>query len=73
MNLLGAPASRRPVESRKLKLAGETPALPGTAPRFSGSMREFVWEILTQQHVSRNAQTTDQGTDHFEAEASAPR
>jgi hypothetical protein len=27
---------------------------------------------LTQQHVSRDAQTTDQGTDHFEAEASAP-
>jgi para-aminobenzoate synthetase component 1 len=35
MNLLGAPASRRPVWSRKPELAGETPALPGTAPRFT--------------------------------------
>jgi SAM-dependent MidA family methyltransferase len=32
MNLLGAPASRRPVGSRKSELAGETPALPGTVP-----------------------------------------
>jgi hypothetical protein len=30
--LLGAPASRRPVGSRNSKLAGETPALPGTLP-----------------------------------------
>ena len=30
MNPLGAPASRRPVGSRKLELADETPALPGT-------------------------------------------
>ena len=29
MNLLGAPASRRPVGSRNPELAGETPALPG--------------------------------------------
>jgi hypothetical protein len=34
MNLLGAPASRRPVGSRNKELAGETPALPGTMPRF---------------------------------------
>jgi hypothetical protein len=42
MNLLGAPASRRPVGSRKPELAGETPALPGTVPRFKGSKRESV-------------------------------
>ena len=58
MNLLGAPAcraeaserrltSRRPVESRKSELAGETPALPGTAPRVRGSKREFVRGILS--------------------------
>jgi 2-phosphosulfolactate phosphatase len=47
-SLLGAPASRRPrgiaaiipqgrpVRSRKPELAGETPALPGTMPRFGG-------------------------------------
>jgi 2-phosphosulfolactate phosphatase len=35
-SLLGAPASRRPVGSRKPELAGETPALPGTVPRFEG-------------------------------------
>jgi hypothetical protein len=29
---LGAPASRRPVRSRKPELAGGTPALPGTVP-----------------------------------------
>jgi para-aminobenzoate synthetase component 1 len=34
MNYLGAPASRRPVGSRKPELAGETPALPGTASQF---------------------------------------
>jgi signal transduction histidine kinase len=39
-NLLGAPASPRPVGSRKPELAGETPALPGTAPRFSGGKEE---------------------------------
>ncbi|MGB7745996.1 MAG: prepilin-type N-terminal cleavage/methylation domain-containing protein [Verrucomicrobiia bacterium] len=33
-NLLGAPASRRPVRSRNPELAGETPTLPGTMPRF---------------------------------------
>jgi apolipoprotein N-acyltransferase len=32
-NLLGAPASRRPVESQNPELAGETPALPETTPR----------------------------------------
>jgi len=47
MNLLGAPASRRPVGSRKPELAGETPALPGTVPRFRGSKREFVQGILS--------------------------
>ncbi|MGO8835950.1 MAG: aminodeoxychorismate synthase component I [Limisphaerales bacterium] len=36
MNLLGAPASRRPDESQKPELTGETPALPGTAPGFMG-------------------------------------
>ena len=35
-SLLGAPASRRPVGSLKPELAGETPALPGTVPRFEG-------------------------------------
>jgi spermidine synthase len=51
-NLLGAPASRRPVGSRKPELAGETPALPGIVPRFRGSKREFIrgnplrWEIF---------------------------
>jgi signal transduction histidine kinase len=34
--LLGAPASRRPAGSKKSELAGETPALPGPAPRFTG-------------------------------------
>jgi signal transduction histidine kinase len=38
--LLGAPASRRPVGSRKPELAGETPALPGTAPRFTRGKEE---------------------------------
>jgi hypothetical protein len=47
MNLLGAPASRQPVRSRKPELAGETPALPGTAIWFRGSKREFVRGILT--------------------------
>ena len=47
MNLLGAPASRRPVGRRKPELAGETPALPGTAPRFRGSKRECFQGILT--------------------------
>ena len=32
VNHPGAPASRRPVGSRKSELAGETPALPGTVP-----------------------------------------
>ena len=35
-SLLGAPAPRRPVGSRKPDFAGETPALPGTVPRFGG-------------------------------------
>src|ERR1700690_2913716 len=46
MNPLGAPASRRPVRSRKPELAGETPALPGTVSWFRVSMREFVRGIL---------------------------
>jgi hypothetical protein len=41
MNLLGAPASRRPAGTRKSELAGETPALPGMAPRFKGSIRDY--------------------------------
>ena len=36
MNLLGAPASRRPVGSQKPELAGETPALPGIESRVEG-------------------------------------
>ena len=49
MNVPGAPASRRPVGNRKPELAGETPALPRTAPlpKPRGSMREFVRRILT--------------------------
>ena len=47
MNLLGAPASRRPVGSRKPEFAGETPALPGTVARFRGPMRECFRGIHT--------------------------
>ena len=43
LKLLGAPASRRPVGSRKPELAGETPALPGTVPRFRSSKREIFF------------------------------
>jgi hypothetical protein len=53
MILLGAPASRRPVGSRKPELAGGTPvvavlcpgkpALPGTVPKFRGSRREKIF------------------------------
>jgi spermidine synthase len=49
-NLLGAPASRRPVGSRKPEHAGETPALPGTALRreifvlaLVAGIVAFVW------------------------------
>jgi hypothetical protein len=42
LNLLGAPASRRPVVSRKPEHAGETPALPGVVPRFTGSKRALI-------------------------------
>jgi len=44
------------------------------APGFYGERPRNASGILhlTQQDVSRDAQTTDQGTDHFEAEASAP-
>src|ERR1017187_8704426 len=47
MNLLGAPASRRPVGNQTSEFAGETPALPGTPPRFRASKREFVLGIFT--------------------------
>ena len=40
MNLLGAPASRRPVGSRKPELAGETPAPPGTVSLNRSSRRK---------------------------------
>ena len=42
MNLLGAPASRRPVGRRKPELAGETPALPGSVPRFTSDTNQKV-------------------------------
>jgi ATP-dependent helicase/nuclease subunit B len=45
INLLGAPASRRSVGSQKPELAGETPALPGTAPGFRDSKLECVRKI----------------------------
>jgi spermidine synthase len=45
-NLLGAPASRRPVGSRKPELAGETPALPGTEPPNRSSRRESALTLL---------------------------
>jgi hypothetical protein len=38
LNFLGALASRRPVGSGKPELAGETPALPGTVPRFGADV-----------------------------------
>ena len=41
MNLLGAPASRRPVGSRKPELAGETPALLGTRPSERAGGRQM--------------------------------
>ncbi len=37
LNLLGVPASRRPVGSRKLELAGGTPAIPGFTRRIPSS------------------------------------
>ena len=40
MNLPGAPASRRPVGSRKPEHAGGTPALPVSVPQFRVSKRE---------------------------------
>ena len=53
-DFLGAPASRRPVGSRKPELAGETPALPGTAPRFSGGeggkpQREIALQLARRE------------------------
>ena len=61
MNLLGAPASRRPVGRLKPELAGETPALPGTAPRFMGragvisnhSRAEFLAAVERAQRYIR--------------------
>ncbi|MGB7746488.1 MAG: hypothetical protein WBN75_04295 [Verrucomicrobiia bacterium] len=51
-NLLGAPASRRPVGSRKPEHAGETPAFPGTALRreifilaLVAGIVAFVWLV----------------------------
>jgi hypothetical protein len=58
MNLLGAPVSRRPVGSRKPKLAGETPALPGIVLRFKGSKREFVRGILSTPERKRGQKAT---------------
>ena len=52
-SLLGAPASRQPVGSRKPELAGETPALPGTVPRFVGVRLNDSAE--TARHVWRKA------------------
>jgi hypothetical protein len=45
MNLLGAPASRRQVPVFGSRLAGETPALPGTVPRFMVPMRVQGWRL----------------------------
>ena len=52
VNLLGAPASRRPVGSQKPELAGEMPALPGTALRreifiliLVAGICSFVWLV----------------------------
>jgi len=44
--LLGAPASRRPVGSRKPEPAGETPALPGTEPLDRSRRRELALTFL---------------------------
>jgi len=57
MNLLGALASRRLVGSQKPKFAGETPALPGTAPRFMAPIRvhpvlSAVKSFLTHENRS---------------------
>ena len=52
MTLLGAPASRRPVGTRKQELAGETPALPGMAPRFKGSMRDYSFRGILSLSLS---------------------
>gem|GEM_PF-4475146 len=43
MKLLGAPASRRLVGSRKPELAGETLALPGIVPHFMAPIRVQSW------------------------------
>jgi spermidine synthase len=51
-NLLGAPAFRRPVESRKPELAGETPALPGTEPLNRSSRRESALTLLWMRRWS---------------------
>ncbi|MGA2787128.1 MAG: hypothetical protein ABSF60_06335 [Verrucomicrobiota bacterium] len=45
-NLLGAPASRRPVGSQKSEFADETPALPGTEPLDRSSRRESALTLL---------------------------
>jgi hypothetical protein len=51
MNLLGAPASRRPVGNRKPELVGEMPALPGTVPWFKTPMRVHCWRSKLPQIV----------------------
>jgi hypothetical protein len=52
INPLGAPASRRPVGSRKPELAGETPALPGIVPRFRIQSANSFVEISTHKNIS---------------------
>jgi hypothetical protein len=61
MNFLGAPASRRPVASRKSELAGETPVvaelcpgkpvLPGTAPRLKQCFEKMRLEHRLQPRL----------------------
>jgi signal transduction histidine kinase len=46
--LLGAPASRRPAGSQKSELAGETPALPGSAPRLTGG-KEITLQLARRE------------------------
>ena len=59
LTLLGAPAGRRPVGSRKPELAGGTPALPGIVPRFRVSTRDFSFRGNLTLTLSRR---TGEGT-----------
>ena len=69
MHLLGALASRRPVGSRKLELAGETPALPRIAPRFkSGLARKSSFRAL-----ARRAKISNHGMQLFFSLKISPR